>query len=275
MKSPAYQLYPDKVLADTRRLSWKTKGIYRDLRDVIWSQFQETCSIPDDNKYISSELGCSLEEWLEAKIEIMWDHRPLFDLKNGRLISADLLQEKLKQAAHRQKQAENGRKGGRPKESKYKKKKAVGYSGETQAEPKKSLSSSFVSSSVKRDIAPAASIPSDFIEELKANPAYKHVPWEIEFGKMRAWRLIPKNQNRKFTKAFVLNWINKIDRPLDLSKTSAVSKCSVSTCAKPVSGSWGNRPLCSAHFGPEQATDPPNREQLKRELGINETLEKL
>lgn len=140
-KAPAFQWYPDKALADTRRLSWKTKGIYRELEGVIWMQFQDTCSIPDDNDFIHKELGCTKEEWLEAKTEIMWDHRPLLELKNGRLVSNDLLEKKLKQAAHRQKQAENGRKGGRPKNLKNNEEKAVGFSNETQTESKKSLSS--------------------------------------------------------------------------------------------------------------------------------------
>ena len=162
MKSPAYQWYPDKALADTRRLSWKAKGIYRELLDVMWMQFQETCSIPDDNKVIAAELGCSLEDWLEAKIEIMWDYRPLFDLKDGRFISNGLLKEKLKQAAHRQKQAENGRRGGRPKLTENKEKKAVGFSWLTQTKAKKSLSSPSPSPSLKKETTgkpPASPVP--------------------------------------------------------------------------------------------------------------------
>ena len=56
----------------------------------------------------------------------------------------------------------------------------------------------------------------EWIEELKKNPAYLHVNFAIEMGKMDAWFGIPKNAKRKRTKTFVLNWINKIEPPIHL-----------------------------------------------------------
>lgn len=53
-----------------------------------------------------------------------------------------------------------------------------------------------------------------WLEELKKNPAYQHINFAVELGKMDAWlALRPK---RKRTKTFVLNWLNKIDPPLVL-----------------------------------------------------------
>ena len=114
-KAPSLQWYPDKWLADTRRLSWKAKGLYFELLNVIWMQFQQSCSIPDDEQFISKELGCSIEEWQEARAEIMIEHRPLMELKSNRLFSNGLLKEYAKQQLRREHLAENGRKGGRPK----------------------------------------------------------------------------------------------------------------------------------------------------------------
>lgn len=101
-KAPSIQWYPDKWLADTRRLSWKAKGIYIDLLNVIWMQFQETCSIPDDADLISAELGCSKEDWLNARSEIMLMHRPLLEEKNQKLTSFGLKKEREKQKKFRQ-----------------------------------------------------------------------------------------------------------------------------------------------------------------------------
>ncbi len=114
-KSPSYQWYPDKWLADTRRLSWKAKGLYKDLLDIIWMQYQEVCSIPDDADFIAGEMGCTPQEWVEARAEIMLEHRPLMKLITNRLFSNGLWKEHIKQRVRREKLAENGRKGGRPK----------------------------------------------------------------------------------------------------------------------------------------------------------------
>ncbi|HCU25988.1 MAG TPA: hypothetical protein DF383_13300 [Deltaproteobacteria bacterium] len=114
-KSPALQWYPDKALADTRRLSWKANGIYRALLDTIWLQFQDSCSIPDDDTYIAAELGSSLADWQEAKREILCEHRPLLEIKTNRLFSKGLWKEKVKQQDRRLMLIENGKKGGRPK----------------------------------------------------------------------------------------------------------------------------------------------------------------
>lgn len=57
-----------------------------------------------------------------------------------------------------------------------------------------------------------------WIEELKKNPAYLHINWIVEFGKMDAWFSKPANRNRKRTQSFILNWINKVEAPIDTIK---------------------------------------------------------
>ena len=117
-KAPSYQHYPDKWLADTRRLSYATKGIYIDLLNIIWMQFQDTCSIPDDDQFIASEIGCTLQEWQEARKEIQNPHRPLLISETNRLFNKGLWKEREKQQSRREKLRENGLKGGRPKKPK-------------------------------------------------------------------------------------------------------------------------------------------------------------
>jgi len=56
----------------------------------------------------------------------------------------------------------------------------------------------------------------DFWESLKTNVAYQHIDFESEKGKMSAWLSLPKNNRRQMTRSFVLNWFNKIEKPIGL-----------------------------------------------------------
>lgn len=56
----------------------------------------------------------------------------------------------------------------------------------------------------------------NFLFELKQNPAYKNIDIDRELQKMDAWLLLPKARGRKKTKAFALNWLNKIDPGTDI-----------------------------------------------------------
>ncbi len=60
-----------------------------------------------------------------------------------------------------------------------------------------------------------SNLPDDaFIEALKANPAYSHIDIDRELAKMDAWLLTPKGRGRKKTRQFIVNWLNKIDVPV-------------------------------------------------------------
>lgn len=56
----------------------------------------------------------------------------------------------------------------------------------------------------------------DFISELRNDPIYSHINFDIEIEKMRRWLGRPQNKGRRMTERFVLNWLNKIDRPVDV-----------------------------------------------------------
>lgn len=52
----------------------------------------------------------------------------------------------------------------------------------------------------------------EFLENLKKNPAYKHISIETELGKMDAW--LSAHAGRKKTRRFIVAWLNKIEAPL-------------------------------------------------------------
>lgn len=55
-----------------------------------------------------------------------------------------------------------------------------------------------------------------FIASLKKNTAYSHINIENEFCKMDAWLSMPRNKGRKKTQRFILNWLNKIEKSMEI-----------------------------------------------------------
>jgi hypothetical protein len=53
-----------------------------------------------------------------------------------------------------------------------------------------------------------------FITALRANPAYQSIDLDRELAKMDAFLLTPKGRGRKKTRQFIVNWLNRIDRPM-------------------------------------------------------------
>lgn len=93
----------------------------------------------------------------------------------------------------------------------------------------------------RRDVVEA-----DFWKSLKANPAYAHIHFENELGKMKAW--IDSHPGRRLTKRFALNWLNKVEAPLSLT----IAKPRQETCASPgCSKIWvirrDGRAYCDTH----------------------------
>ena len=53
-----------------------------------------------------------------------------------------------------------------------------------------------------------------FVSALKSNDAYKGIDLDLELARMDAWLLTPKARGRKKTRQFVVNWLNRCDRPI-------------------------------------------------------------
>lgn len=87
---------------------------------MVWLQYQETCCLPNDDEFISSEIGCTPQEWIEAKSELLNPHRPILSLnqETNSLFFNGLAKERDKQMDRRERLRQNGRLGGRPKNQK-------------------------------------------------------------------------------------------------------------------------------------------------------------
>jgi uncharacterized protein YdaU (DUF1376 family) len=165
--SPAFQWYPKDALSSIRlsMLTLEEEGAYRRALDYCWLHG----SIPADPIKLIRLIGkgCTLEI-AEAII-------PMFEVLDGQLYHERLEQERSKQKAFREKQAENGKRGGRPKQNPSESQnKGLGYFGETQTEAKKSSSVSNLQSSnsikgkdINKGFEAEICWPENFTEEHK------------------------------------------------------------------------------------------------------------
>ncbi|RPD50032.1 DUF1376 domain-containing protein [Hymenobacter sediminis] len=156
MKSPAFQWYAADYLADERvmLLSLESEAAYVRLLNYCWREG----SIP-----AKPELCVPMCKY--ADVKVIKPALALF-IKSpslpGRLIHKRLEEERAKQESFREKQAENGKRGGRPRKATANpdetQTKGLGFFGETQMEPKKSSSSSTSSSNTSNDVAPPVEV---------------------------------------------------------------------------------------------------------------------
>lgn len=62
----------------------------------------------------------------------------------------------------------------------------------------------------------------DLITELRDDPFYTGINIDREVTKMRRW--LSQNPNRKFTKKFATNWLDKVEPEISLSRTPTLHK---------------------------------------------------
>ena len=189
--SPAFSFYPADFLADEQvsAMTFAERGLYITLLCHAWREG----SIPSE----LSEIARLVREPVHS-LKRLWAHvAPCFRARSdGRLIQPRLEETRQKQIAHREKQAENGKQGGRPRLlgnkavgfSGLTQNKAVGFSGLTQTEAKKSLSSSSSTSSSFPDPDPdlaaaaAASVVADYPRAYTREDELAFACWFIERG---------------------------------------------------------------------------------------------
>jgi hypothetical protein len=51
------------------------------------------------------------------------------------------------------------------------------------------------------------------LDSLKKNPAYAHINIDSEFNKAKMW--IARQSGRKLTSKFFVNWLNRIEKPME------------------------------------------------------------
>ena len=56
--------------------------------------------------------------------------------------------------------------------------------------------------------------------DLEKSSLYAHIDFMAERDKMARWLLVPKNAHRKLTRTFVIQWLNRVEKPVTISPGS-------------------------------------------------------
>lgn len=174
--SPAFQFYPADFFGSSKvqRMSLTERGAYITLLAHCWLDG----GLPNDPKQLAALLHVK-----PLQFDRMWACvlKECFVERNGVLINARLEIERKKQFDYKRRQSDNGKLGGRPNKANGNPEQAVGLSGLTQAEPKKSFSSSIsISSSFSNKEHTRSALEEGFYQFWSAYPR--------KVGKDAAWR---------------------------------------------------------------------------------------
>ena len=201
-----FPFYPNDFLASSKvaLLTTEEIGAYLLLLCHAWQDPQ--CSLPDDDEALS-KLGRIKGD--------MTSLRACFTVKKYRLINERLYKEWIKANEQKELASKHGKQGAMKRWIATPLATPLGLAIQNDSS---SSSSSSSSSELRKDkkmsVRTSLTLNDTWIEELKKNPAYLHINWIVEFGKMDAWFSKPANQHRKRTQTFVLNWLNKIEAPM-------------------------------------------------------------
>jgi len=210
---PAFQLYSNDFFVDTITWELDELGLYARLLFVEWSNGP----LPNDHKKLSKIAGISPKKFsnlfqiCSSKFVLNGD---------GNLINVRMEEARVKQTKYSESRKEIAK-------ARWEKSDTQAMHMHEHTDMHTGCSSSSSSSlkkkerNIKKEKAqvPDGKPPYDFLESLKKNPAYQHINFEIELAKMDAWFLIPKNAKRRKTPTFILNWLNKIEAPVNGTST--------------------------------------------------------
>jgi hypothetical protein len=90
-RPPAFQAYATDLVTLFTGLSPAAVGAIVRLWLFAWAQSPDQSSLIDDDTLLARTVGISLEDWKILREEIQHEARPLFEMKNGRLISSYLM----------------------------------------------------------------------------------------------------------------------------------------------------------------------------------------
>jgi phage antirepressor YoqD-like protein len=213
-KAPAFQFYVKDWLSDPqlRMASFQTKGIWIDLLCLMWES-QERGKLVGSVSEFCKMLGATETEFTvflnEAK-------RLNFASVTKSNIEGN---EEVTLENRRMIRDEKDRKNNALRQARFKSNaKSNGEITQEVTPPSSTASSSSKKKERKKkekSQVPDGTTSDDFLSSLRKNPAYQHIDIDTELSKMDAWLLLPKNAKRRKTPTFILNWLNKIEAPVN------------------------------------------------------------
>ncbi len=250
-KLPSFQFYTGDWMKDPalRAVSLSARGLWVDMLCLMFESARRGYLVHANGNFVSSAqlarmVGCACDE-VDAHLKELEDCGVFSRTKDGIIYNRRMERDERK----RQLCVEAGKRGGNP----ILIEKGLTLKGELKGEvnpglkPKLTPSSSSSSSSSKQllckiDKSNFANKPDfensisknpepavtekkkskrkpdlsddEWLTSLKNNPAYSHINFEVELGKLDAWLQTARGRGKQKTRARILYWLNGVERPL-------------------------------------------------------------
>lgn len=190
-------------------------GVYWDFVEILHEQGGKFEKFPKMYEGLSQELKLN-EATLQAIISSMINDFRLLKEDDTHIWSDRVIANLQEREQKRLQKVESGRLGGilsGKKRSKTKQRLKQNEANEAKERKGKERK-------VKKSSANETFSNEDFIASLKTNSAYKNISVDTELAKMDAWLLA--HPGRQKTRRFIINWLNKVDAPLQIHERPRV-----------------------------------------------------
>lgn len=214
---PYFPFYPSDWLSSPRIIcsTLVQQGAYIRLLSVCW--LSGDCSLPNDSRKLSMLSGLQEQE-LEFVYQMFTPH----PRKEGHLTNDRLLKEWERAHWISEKRSQAGKKSGKVRRTyvQHMHKQNMNKNG-TCVDKSESDSESDINTKkeeVARQVSKKPTKPTltddEWLGEIKNNPAYAHIDFSVQIGKMEAWLSLPQNKHRIKSRKFILNWLNRVEKPV-------------------------------------------------------------
>ena len=214
-KAPASQFYWGDWRKDVElhMMSWDCRGVWMEMLTCMW-EARERGKLEGTDEQLCRLLGCSVEILKKTLHE-------LSVTKTGDVTVCNDLVTVINRRMYRE---EKSRILTRSRVKRFREKEMTRESNENITR----LSSSSSSSSKERNNKRKKVLPvtdEQWLTDLKANPAYSQMDIDREFFKMDAW--LSTHNGKKKTKRFIVNWLNRAEKPIETKPDDAYSHLEV------------------------------------------------
>lgn len=95
MRAPYFPFYPQDWLSDPRtaQLTYEERGIYFELLCRCWTSRDGSCSLPNDDLFISKLLGIRLSKWQKIKRKLSEGLTAVLKIEKNKILNERLLKE--------------------------------------------------------------------------------------------------------------------------------------------------------------------------------------
>lgn len=226
-KLPYMPLYVADYLRDTRCLSLATRGAWMDMMCALWNapkRGRRTLTMEGWAGEVgkpSSEVSLAIIDLERNKVGKIIRKINAENIEEITIMSMRMLRdEEARKRKAKQKQYQRDKAMSLPVSPPCPQDVEAMSPGYIRSQSQKSESEEELREEKKRKTPLRATDDETWLTALKANPAYSHLSIDTELAKMDAW--LSTRPGRQKTRKFIVNWLNKVEKPLQVNGTPAV-----------------------------------------------------